>query len=41
MYQDALLFPHLTVGENLAFGLANTIRGKARHIAVENALASG
>ena len=40
MYQDALLFPHLTVGENLAFGLASTIRGKARHTAVENALAS-
>tara|TARA_Y100000991_G_scaffold206944_1_gene184533 strand:- start:244 stop:873 length:630 start_codon:yes stop_codon:yes gene_type:complete len=40
MYQDALLFPHLTVGENLAFGLASSIRGRARHIAVENALAS-
>ena len=40
MYQDALLFPHLTVGENLAFGLASSIRGKARHLAVQNALAA-
>ncbi len=40
MYQDALLFPHLTVGENLAFGLASSIRGKARHGAVQNALAA-
>lgn len=40
MYQDALLFPHLTVGENLAFGLASSIRGRARHVAVHDALAS-
>ena len=40
MYQDALLFPHLTVGENLAFGLASSIRSKARHEAVQNALAA-
>lgn len=40
MYQDALLFPHLTVGENLAFGLASSIRGRARHVAVEEALAA-
>ena len=40
MYQDALLFPHLTVGENLAFGLASSIRGEARHGAVQNALAA-
>ncbi len=40
MYQDALLFPHLTVGENLAFGLPSLIRGKARHTAVQNALAA-
>lgn len=39
MYQDALLFPHLTVGENLAFGLTSSIRGKARQEAVQNALA--
>jgi putative thiamine transport system ATP-binding protein len=38
IYQDALLFPHLTVGENLAFGLASSIRGRARHLAVQNAL---
>jgi putative thiamine transport system ATP-binding protein len=40
MYQDALLFPHLTVGENLAFGLAPSIRGKARYAAVQDALAA-
>ena len=40
MYQDALLFPHLTVGENLAFGLASSIRGKARYVAVQDALAA-
>ena len=40
MYQDTLLFPHLTVGENLAFGLAMTIRGKARYAAVQDALAA-
>ena len=40
MYQDALLFPHLNVGENLAFGLAPSIRGKARYTAVQDALAA-
>lgn len=40
MYQDALLFPHLTVGENLAFGLTSSIRGRARHVAVQEALAA-
>ena len=40
MYQDALLFPHLTVGENLAFGIPAIIRGKARHAAVQEALAA-
>ena len=40
MYQDALLFPHLTVGENLAFGLAPSIRGKARYAVVQDALAA-
>jgi putative thiamine transport system ATP-binding protein len=40
MYQDALLFPHLTVGENLAFGLASSVRGKARYAAVQDALAA-
>lgn len=28
LFQDDLLFPHLTVGENLAFGLARTVRGR-------------
>jgi len=40
MYQDALLFPHLTVSENLAFGLAPSVRGKARYAAVQDALAA-
>ena len=40
MYQDALLFPHLTVGENLAFGLVPSIRGKARYTAIQDALAA-
>ena len=40
MYQDALLFPHLTVGENLAFGLAPSIRGKARYAVVQDAFAA-
>ena len=40
MYQDALLFPHLTVGDNLAFGLAASIRGKDRLLAVQDALGS-
>ena len=40
MYQDSLLFPHLTVGDNLAFGLASSIRGRARHEAVQDALAA-
>ena len=39
IYQDALLFPHLSVGENLAFGLSASIRGCARHTAVKDALA--
>lgn len=39
MFQDALLFPHLSVGDNLAFGLAADIRGRAaRRAAVEAAL---
>ena len=40
MYQDALLFPHLSVGDNLAFGLAASVRGTAREAAVNDALAA-
>lgn len=40
MFQDAMLFPHLSVGDNLAFGLTRTLRGRAaRRAAVETALA--
>ena len=35
MYQDALLFPHLNVGDNLAFGLSPSVRGKERDMMVE------
>lgn len=39
MFQDAVLFPHLSVGDNLAFGLARSIRGRAtRRAAVDAAL---
>lgn len=39
MFQDALLFPHLSVGDNLAFGLPAAIKGRAmRRAAVEDAL---
>lgn len=40
MFQDAVLFPHLSVGDNLAFGLARHIRGRtARRAAIAEALA--
>ena len=40
LFQDAMLFPHLSVGDNLAFGLAPSLRGReARAAAVEAALA--
>lgn len=39
LFQDAALFPHLSVGDNLAFGLAAHVRGHAaRAAAVANAL---
>ncbi|MBI1220396.1 MAG: ATP-binding cassette domain-containing protein [Rhodobacteraceae bacterium] len=39
LFQDAMLFPHLSVGQNLAFGLPPGLRGRtARRAAVEAAL---
>lgn len=39
LFQDAALFPHLSVGGNLAFGLAAAVRGRAaRRAAVAAAL---
>jgi putative thiamine transport system ATP-binding protein len=39
MFQDAVLFPHLSVGDNLAFGLGRHVRGRAaRAKAVAQAL---
>lgn len=39
MFQDPLLFPHMTVGDNLAFGLTMMRRGRARRqSAVRDAL---
>lgn len=41
MFQDDMLFPHLSVGQNLAFALPASVRGAAaRRMAVEQALAS-
>jgi len=41
MFQEAGLFPHLSVGENLAFGLRAGVRGRsARARAVDQALAT-
>ncbi|OJY31892.1 MAG: ABC transporter ATP-binding protein [Rhodobacterales bacterium 65-51] len=39
MFQEALLFPHLSVGDNLAFGLSPAVKGRAaRRAAVATAL---
>jgi putative thiamine transport system ATP-binding protein len=39
LFQDQLLFPHMSVGGNLAFGLPSSVRGRAaRRAAVEAAL---
>lgn len=41
MFQDPVLFPHLSVGQNLAFGLPDHVRGRpARMARVEAALTS-
>jgi putative thiamine transport system ATP-binding protein len=40
LFQDDILFPHLSVGGNLAFGLTPAVRGRrARSAAVEAAIA--
>ena len=39
LFQDDLLFPHLSVGENLAFGLSASVEGRAtRQARIEDAL---
>lgn len=38
LFQNDLLFPHLTVGENLGFGLPRRIKGAERRRAIERGL---
>ncbi|NDW00281.1 ATP-binding cassette domain-containing protein [Salipiger sp. PrR002] len=38
LFQDELLFPHLSVGGNLGFGLPPQLRGKARRARIDAAL---
>lgn len=38
LFQDDLLFPHLSVGDNLAFGLSPVVRGAERAARVQDAL---
>lgn len=41
LFQDPVLFPHLSVGANLAFALPRTVKGRAaRQACVDDALAS-
>lgn len=41
MFQDAMLFPHLSLGDNLAFGLPQRLVGRAARVeAVASALAT-
>lgn len=39
LFQDDVLFPHLSVGGNLGFGLPSSVRGLARRARIEEALA--
>jgi putative thiamine transport system ATP-binding protein len=39
LFQDDLLFPHLSVGANLGFGLPASVRGPQRRRRIEEALA--
>ncbi len=38
LFQDPLLFPHMSVGGNLAFGLTSSLKGAGRRAHVEAAL---
>lgn len=38
IFQDALLFPHMSVGANLAFGVPPSVKGVHRKAVVETAL---
>ena len=39
LFQDDLLFPHLSVGDNLAFGISAFVKGRARRACIDEALA--
>jgi putative thiamine transport system ATP-binding protein len=38
LFQDDLLFPHMSVGENLGFGLPSAVKSAARHAKIAAAL---